>query len=336
MRSLHDFRAGKPIYYPDQAIYAEYACSRVGLAFEENDSGTGLLFSVASTDKSVAFGAGRCSFYPQNNATAASLASDKYFTSKLLERAGVQTLGGRYFFLHDRHRTHRPPGHERGDAFEYFARLDGAVFAKPLLGSHGDFAQIIEGDTSLSSYLDEVSKYYDSILIQPVFSGNEYRIFALDGEVLYSARKHPPSVLGDGTSTIRELINAYHAALISRGISSAPANPACSQTLDAVLARGERWTIPGRMNLAAGGTMALEAPPDAEAAYAQARQATKVLGLRLAAVDVFTDIDGDNGAIRVIEVNANPSIRFLEQSGRDDLIVKIWRHTFSVMSLLGV
>ena len=36
----------------------------------------------------------------------------------------------------------------------------------------------------------------------------------------------------------------------------------------------------------------------------------------------------------MIEVNSNPSIRLLEQSGRADLILKIWHHTFSAMGLL--
>jgi hypothetical protein len=56
----------------------------------------------------------------------------------------------------------------------------------------------------------------------------------------------------------------------------------------------------------------------------------------VAAVDLFTDIGGDPDAIRLIEVNANPSIRFLEQCGRPDLILKIWQHTFSAMGLAGV
>jgi hypothetical protein len=51
-------------------------------------------------------------------------------------------------------------------------------------------------------------------------------------------------------------------------------------------------------------------------------------------VDMFTDIGGDPDAIGVIEVNANPSIRLLEESGRSDLILKIWRHTFSAIGLL--
>ena len=105
-------------------------------------------------------------------------------------------------------------------------------------------------------------------------------------------------------------------------------------SLDTVLPKGERWDIPGRMNLSAGGTMVLEAPRS-EAALTLARKAARALGLRVAAVDMFTDIGGDPEAIRVIEVNSNPSIRLLEQSDRSDLILKIWHHTFSAMGLLG-
>ncbi|MGH6754602.1 MAG: hypothetical protein ACREDP_20805, partial [Bradyrhizobium sp.] len=122
MRSVKEFRAGKPGFYPDQSIYAEFACAEFGLAFRDLDGGSGLLFNVASKDGSLQFGAGRSSWYPQNNATASTLASDKYFTSRILEDAGVRTIGGEYFFLHDRHRAHRPAGHERDDALAYFRR----------------------------------------------------------------------------------------------------------------------------------------------------------------------------------------------------------------------
>ena len=104
-------------------------------------------------------------------------------------------------------------------------------------------------------------------------------------------------------------------------------------SLDTVLPKGNRWEITGRMNLSAGGTMVLE-PPRSDAALALARKAVQALGLRVAAVDLFSEIDGDAAALRVIEVNANPSIQLLEDSDRGDLILKIWRHTFSAMGLL--
>ena len=81
--------------------------------------------------------------------------------------------------------------------------------------------------------------------------------------------------------------------------------------------------------------MALEAT-SSDAALELARKAARTLGLRVAAVDLFTEVGGDPKAIRIIEINANPSIRLLEQSERYDLILKIWRHTFLAMGLLGV
>jgi glutathione synthase/RimK-type ligase-like ATP-grasp enzyme len=89
------------------------------------------------------------------------------------------------------------------------------------------------------------------------------------------------------------------------------------------------------MNLSAGGTMVIE-PPPSEAAVALAMAAARVLGLRVAAVDMFVGIGGDPDAMTVIEVNSNPSIRLLEESERGDLILRIWHHTFSSMGLLGV
>jgi D-alanine-D-alanine ligase-like ATP-grasp enzyme len=334
MPSLGEFRSGRPSSYPDQSVYAEYACAEFGLAFRDIDGGSGLVFSVSSAAKSIHFGAGRCSWYPQNNATASSLATDKYFANTILESAGVPTLGGEYFFLHERHRALRTAGHEREAALEYFRKLGKTAFAKPLAGSRGDFAQAIYEEASLLRYLDEVSRYYDSILMQPLASGIESRIFVLDDKVFYSARKYPPAILGDGVRPIRDLLAAHDANLQSRGLSPAAATMGRDISLDVVLPKGECWDIPGRMNLSAGGTMILEAPRS-DATLIQARKAVRALGLRVAAVDLFTDIGGDPDAIRIIEVNSSPSIRLLEQSDRGDLILKIWQHTFSAMGLLA-
>jgi glutathione synthase/RimK-type ligase-like ATP-grasp enzyme len=332
MRSPAEFRKGKPGFYPDQAIYAEFACAEFGLEFRDLDGGSGLLFSVASRDRLLYFGAGRCSWYPQNNATASTLASDKLFASRILREAGVPALGGEYFFLHDRHRVHRPAGHERSDAIDCFRSLGGSAFVKPLTGSRGDFAQAVHGEAALVRYLDEVMKYYDAVLIQPIVEGSEYRVFLLDDDVLFCTRKYPPSVAGDGVRTVGELLATHNDALRARGLSPASI-PNNDPSLDAVPAKDERREIPGRMNLSAGGTMVL-APAPSEKAITLSRQAARAIGLRVAAIDLFADIGGNLDAIEIIEVNANPSIRLLEDSDRGDLILKIWHHSFTAMGLL--
>jgi hypothetical protein len=335
MGNLREFRAGKPAFYPDQAVYAAYSGAELGLSFEDIEGGTGLVFRVASKARTAYFGAGRCSWYPQNNSAATTLASDKYFANRILRDAGVATLGGEYFFLSARHRAHRPPGHERDDAFGHFRKLNGCAFVKPLTGSRGDFAQTVHSETELDRYLQEVSQHYDSVLMQPVASGLEYRIFLLDEEIVYSARKFPPALAGDGVHNVRDLLAAHNAALKARGLSAIDLAAMPYACLDIVLPKGERWEIPGRMNLSVGGSMAFE-PPRSEAALAMARNAVRTLGLRAAAVDLFTNLGGDPDVTAIIEVNSNPSIRLLEELQRPDLILKIWRHTFSCLGLLDV
>jgi hypothetical protein len=333
MRNLREFRAGKAAFYPDQAVYAGFACAEFGLEFESIDGGSGLVFRAASKSASAYFGAGRCSWYPQNNATAATLASDKYFANCILEARGIPNLGGDYFFLSERHRSLRPAGHERTDAFVYLERLGSTAFVKPLTGSRGDFAQIIRGEDALYRYLLAVAEHYDAVLMQPVASGQEYRIFLLDGEAIYSARKLSPTLVGDGVQSVRDLLAAHNVLLKAKALSPIDPSMVASSALDDVLPPGGLFQIKGRTNLSAGGRMTFETPR-AGAAMAMAKQAVQALGLRAAAVDLFTDIGGNPDAVAIIEVNSNPSIRLLEDLQRPDLILKIWRHTFSALGLL--
>jgi hypothetical protein len=335
MTPFRAIRAGKPVYYPDQTIYAAYAASELGLGFADLDGGTGLIFEITGAGRSAVFGAGRGSFFPQNTATAATLANDKHMANVLMARAGIATLGGDYFFLHDRHRKHRPPGHEREDAFAYFQGLDEHAFIKPLNGSRGDFAQIVSSSDDLTRYLASVERHYDAILIQPVQLGSEYRVFVLDDEIIYCVSKAVPALVGDGRTSVRKLLAKRLPQMEAHGVSAAPIDSLLGN-LDDIPERGEHVYLFGRHNLSAGGRMAFEEPKNAEAVFAAARQAMRALGLRAGAVDLFTHVYVDTGPLRVIEVNANPSIRFLEDAGRADLILRIWRHTFTSLGLIGV
>jgi D-alanine-D-alanine ligase-like ATP-grasp enzyme len=336
MPTLQDFRHAKPAFYPDHAIHAEFACAHFGLTFEPLDGKTGLLFRVASAKASHYFGGGRCSAFPQNNATAATLAGDKYFTQRILEQAGISTLSGEYFFLHERYRAHRPPNHERSDAMTYFNSLSGRAFAKPLYGSRGDFAQPLVSVDALSNYMNRVSEFYDSILLQPIVRGDEYRIFLLDGDEIFTVRKFHPALIGDGVHSLRELLASHDRDLQAHGLSPSGVTLDDVENADDIFPAGQHHVLPGRMNRSAGGEMAFARPHHHDATVTLARRATQALGLRAAAVDLFTDVDGDPAAMAVIEINANPSIRFLEDSGRDDLILTIWRHTFMSIGLLHV
>jgi glutathione synthase/RimK-type ligase-like ATP-grasp enzyme len=337
MVTIASLRSGRPGFYPDQALYAEYAARHFGLDFEVHDEGTGFVFSVRSKTRRFYFGGGKCPAYPQNDSTSSFLATDKYFANVILSTHSIPNTGGDYFFLNDRFSKFRSPGHEARDALHHFQKLGSVAFLKPLLGSRGDFAQLISSESELNRYIAEVSKYYDSIIMQPVHKGREYRIFVLDGEVLYCARKHEPVIAGDGKSTVRELVAGHVSELVKSGISSAaqlfhlPAEP----NLDRIADFGELIVLPGRRNRSAGGSMILENPKNPNAAFRLAVSAASVLNLNVAGVDIFDDdATTEDARIRIIEVNANPAIRLLEDVGREDLILTIWRSTFKAAGLI--
>ena len=176
-----------------------------------------------------------------------------------------------------------------------------------------------------------MTKYYDAVLIQPIVEGIEYRVFLLDDDALYCARKYPPSVTGDGVHTVRELLAVHNDALRARGLSPASMperSIARCRAGEGRTARHSRADESERGRHDGAGGPALRAGRHPGAAAARA------LGLRVAAVDMFVDIGGKPDAIEIIEVNSNPSIRLLEDSNRGDLILKIWHHTFSAMGLL--
>lgn len=336
MDNLTTLRAAAPAYYPDNALYARYTAERNNLLFQDHDEGTGFVYSISSREKSIFFGGGKCPAYPQNNSTNAYLATDKYFANRILSKSGIPNLGGQYFFLHDRFKLLRKPGLEISDALRYVESLGGRCFVKPLSGSRGDFAQAIDGIRSFQRYIVEVQRYYDAIIVQPVKKGREYRIFVQDGDVVYSTRKIVPQLCGDGTSKVSELLARMNDELSGIGISIAAESLVLPSevTPNSVLANGQIMPLPGRANRSAGGNMVLDDPPDRDAAFSLAVRAANALGLSAAGVDIFANEKNGNTEFSVIEINSSPSIRFLEEIGRSDLIERIWLGTFASMGLI--
>lgn len=320
-------------YYPAQTRYVRRACEALGLRFADLDQGGGYLYAISDGRHEIVSGSGPICAYPLNSAPAYGVSRDKHHTNAVLARAGLPTIPEEIFFLDARRAKLRPPGRERADALAAFARMAHPVFCKPNQGSHGDFAEIASDETAFRDYVERVSKRYDTILLQPVLAGDEYRIFCLDGETLFATRKAEFTLSGDGEKTLRELVHAHNAPLVDIGISpvdegAALASAAAHHNLaaDHVPARGEKLILPGRRNLTAGSDVAdftTEVPPPLAIL---ALGAAKAIGLRVAGVDIFDVSPARNlSELVVIEVNGNPGMQSLEAVGRDDLIDEIWR-----------
>lgn len=309
-----------------QARYAARAAAACGYAFRSLDGADGYLFEVRDGARVATFAAGAGTPYALNDARAAAIARDKAFCAETLRRAGVPVVPGRMFFVTKRWSDMRSPGREPDDARAFAAGAEYPLFCKPLSASNGLYAEVIESAGAFDEYMERVAREHFAILVQPYLRASEHRVFVLKGRALFSYEKRLPQVTGDGARTLRELVVA-----IPRGAEAPALKPRGRDPRGHLLgahdvpAAGEAIVLEGPANRAAGGGS--DGLRDgAPAPFAQlAIAAADAIGLELAAVDLF-DLGGDG--LAVIEVNSNPMIATLEEQGRWDLIIEIWRANF--------
>ncbi|MEQ1785318.1 MAG: hypothetical protein ABMA14_28565 [Hyphomonadaceae bacterium] len=312
---------------PDSTRYARDAADAIGARFEDLDNGEGYLFRISRGGHFVLGGGGNVCSYPVNSAPAYTISRDKAHTKAVLAACDIPVIPGGLWFAHGRRAALRGPGREARDAAAFAERLGYPVFCKPNNGSRGIFAEVVRDAAELEDYIRGVAVEFEAFLIEPVLDGAEHRVFVLDGRPIFHATKSTPALVGDGRSTLAQLLADLNAQLQLEGISATPASALGGHDLTATPAPGERIPLPGRRNLSASGgieTFSERVPaPLAHLAIA----AVAALGLRAGAVDLF-----DLSAARdlsdnvVIEVNGNPGLRTLELAGRTDLIRAIWVH----------
>jgi len=316
---------GKPDFLSAHARYAQRAAHACGYTFRSLDGADGYLFEVRDGVRAATFAAGAGTPYALNDARAAAIARDKAFCAEALRQAGVRVLPGRMFFVTARWAEMRAPGRELSDARAFAATAEYPLFCKPVSASNGLYAEAIHGAAAFEDYLARVAREHFAILVQPYVRAPEYRVFVLNGRALFSYRKTAPFVVGDGARTL---------AALAAELQNAPAPKPRGRTQrggavgpEDAPASGVRVELDGPANRAAGGGASELRDGAGEALANIACDAAHAIGLRLAAVDLF-DVGGDLSDLTVIEVNSNPMIATLEENGRWDLIVQIWRANF--------
>lgn len=121
---------------------------------------------------------------------------NKVVTKKILEKNNIVVPAGGDFQNPD-------------DAFEYAKRFEGSFVIKPKSTNFGLGVFIfVENFTE-----DDIKKairvgfeYDDTILVEKYISGNEYRFLVVGDKTVGILNRVPANVLGDGTSSITELV----------------------------------------------------------------------------------------------------------------------------------
>lgn len=313
---------------PDPARYAAQAAAAIGAAFEDLDEGRGYLYRVSRNDRFILGGGGGVCAYPINAAPAFTIARDKAHTKSVLSHAGIPAIPGGLFFAHQRRANMRDPGRDIEDAIRYAERLGFPVFCKPNQGGRGNFAECVPSPQALSDYALRVAIEFESFLVEPVITGIEHRVLVMDERPLAHIVKTAPTLTGDGRHTWDELLNAANEALAGSGVSAAPQSTLTASGVapSAVPAAGESIVLAGRQNLHAAGNVETVSDTAPLELARLAAAATRALGLRLGAVDIFdASPKRDLSKLLIIEVNGNPGLASLERAGRADIISSLWQ-----------
>jgi cyanophycin synthetase len=199
------------------------------------------------------------------------------------------------------------------------------VLLKPLDASHGrGISGAITDEAGVRAAFEHAQTFSRRVVVEQFVTGRDHRVLVVDGRVIAVAERVPAHVVGDGRSTVAELIaransDPRRGKGHSRTLTRLPEDGATDAFLAArglsqqhVPAEGEQVFLRATANLSTGGTSidrTDEMHPDNVTAC---EMAAGVVGLDIAGIDVLSpDITvpfRENGAV-IIEVNAAPGLR---------------------------
>jgi cyanophycin synthetase len=240
------------------------------------------------------------------------IACDKEETKDLLEQAEVPIPKG------DIIRT------ERGleEAVEY---VGFPLVIKPVNGNHG--RGITTNINSLEEALigfKEAKEISRLVIVEKYITGEDHRLLVIDNKLVAAAKRTPAHVIGDGKSTIQELVDeinkderrgyGHEKVLTEIDINSLTLEilKEMDMTTESVPKKGEMIKLKSTANLSTGGT----AEDITELIHPynvfMAERISKIIGLDICGIDIMADdltkpLNKSGGA--VLEVNAGPGFR---------------------------
>ena len=243
------------------------------------------------------------------------LACDKEGTKTILGDAGVPVPQGEVIQYLD-------------ELEEAIARLGGyPIVLKPLDGNHG------RGITIDINSWEEAENAYDlasdasktrSVIVEHYYQGNDHRILVVNGKVIAVAERIPAHVIGDGQSTITDLIKTTnndprrgdgHDNILTKIIvdqTSLGVLEKQGYELTTVLVQGEIAYLRATANLSTGG-IAIDRTDEIHPENIWiAQRVAKTIGLDIAGIDIVTpDITKPLREVKgvIVEVNAAPGFR---------------------------
>jgi cyanophycin synthetase len=240
------------------------------------------------------------------SAVAESIAQDKELTRRLLAAAGVAVPTGRTVT-------------DATDAWLAAQELAEPVVVKPVDGNHGRAVSIrLDTEQAIRDAYELAAKEGSGVIVERFIPGTQHRVLVVGDQAVASVRGEADTLRGDGTSTIRQLIDQANRDP-RRGVgqtwvlSRIELTPIVLEQLhrqdftpDSVPRAGEEVLVQYHGDLTVDETEHLH--PEVAAMCVLAAQAVglDIAGLDVVAADIGVPLDLQGGA--VIEVNASPGL----------------------------
>jgi cyanophycin synthetase len=250
----------------------------------------------------------------ETSSIGVELACDKEDTKYLLEQAEVEV--------------------PRGDIIRRERSLEEAcsyvgypLVIKPVDGNHGRgiTVDIQNYETALEAFGNaKDSSRSGAIIVEKFIRGQDYRLLVINNVLTAAALRTPAHVIGDGKSTIQELVDKVnedprrgygHENVLTKikinDLTKTIIKDA-GYTVDAVIPEGEQLLLKDTANLSTGGTAQDVTDIMHPANVAMAERISKIIDLDICGIDVMTSdiskpLSETGGA--VLEVNAGPGFR---------------------------
>jgi cyanophycin synthetase len=248
----------------------------------------------------------------QTSHIAVDIAGDKDNTKKLLDYFDIPVPKGT--IIYDRH-----------ELYDALKEIGYPVVIKPLDGNQGKGATINVTDyhCALGGLL-AARKYSKGIIVEKFIQGDDYRLLVINNKFVAAAKRTPAMVIGDGKSTIKELIDKVnedprrgdgHCNYLTKIKVDAMTRRILEENgydLNVVLEAGEELRLKDTANLSTGGTSEDVTDIIHPDNIFMAEQIAQIVGLDVCGIDLMTSditrpVKEVGGA--VLEVNAAPGFR---------------------------
>jgi D-alanine-D-alanine ligase-like ATP-grasp enzyme len=294
----------------------------------------------------IVFKSGRKRYFRYNsldlNMLGASLVSvDKDYANFFMKKMDYPIVPeSRAFFSDAWGKAIGSPSVNIDAAFRHARKIGFPVIVKPNSGSQGHGVSLVHTKRQFYTAVREIFKHDKVVLVQKQVKGKDYRLVVLDKKVISAYERIPLSVIGDGKSTILQLLKEKQRQFIVSGRDTQVKNtdPRISDKLkhqkldfDSIIPKGKKIFLLDNANLSTGGDSVDVTNTIHHSFKRIAIELTRNMGLRLCGVDLM--INGDStdkpDEYWILEINAAPGLDHYVTTGKDqekiveDLYLKV-------------